>query len=100
MPDIQKRKLKEFSSAPTRASVMKDQQFVAGLPWWLKKVTAFGAPGVHLFTFDRVPEYMQISDIVGYSLADAYSGQKPLKAALDDGQAKLIKLFKEAGYLK
>jgi multiple sugar transport system substrate-binding protein len=100
LTDMQKRKLADYFSPPTRKSVLADAQFAGTLPAWLKKSTAFGAGDVSLFTYDRIPQYMQVVDLAGLSLAEAFAGQKTVKQALDEGQAKLVKLFKEVGYLK
>lgn len=100
MPDIQKKLVIDVYAPPTRKSIMQDQAVRSAVPDWFHKAAQFGDEGVYLFSFERLPEFSQVVDIVATSLHEALTGQKNVDEALAVGQEQLVALFKEIGYIK
>ncbi len=98
-PAIQKEKLLKYGQTPTMKSIMEDKAYVQSLPPYLQKSTIFTGSGVHLFVFDRLPEYSEIVDIVGTSLSEALTASANVEDSMNKGQEKLVALFKRAKYI-
>jgi multiple sugar transport system substrate-binding protein len=82
-----------------RVSVMTNPQVLKRFPALSLLEQTLSRRGVYAFNHIRLVEYPQIIDIGAQSVTDAFAG-KPVVTAFNEAQAKLVALFKRAGYLK
>lgn len=78
---------------PVRTSVLKDPELMQRFRYYA------AIPGA-LRSGKRmpdVPEFGDISDLLSRTIQEAATGQKPVKAALDDAAQKVDQLFRERG---
>ena len=93
--------MKEYPAlVPMRASVFKDPEVKQLYPKMVEAMTIQmqGKPWT-IFT-PALKEQVQAQSIVEAALSGALGGQQTPEAAMKDAQAKVVELFKRAGYIK
>lgn len=93
--------MKEYPAlVPMRASVINDPQVKKDYPKMVEAMNAVikGKPWT-VFT-PPLKEWVQAEEIVESALSAALSGQKSVEDAMNEAQAKVVDLFKRAGYIK
>jgi multiple sugar transport system substrate-binding protein len=96
---IMRRFVTETSTIPARRSIIEDPELLEKNPW-MHNLKVILAPDVDLVPDPAIPEFAELLDIVATSMEEARAGHKTVEEAYNDGQKKLEKLFKKAGYIK
>jgi multiple sugar transport system substrate-binding protein len=55
---------------------------------------------VHVYMHPLIPEYPQASNIASLSVSEVLTGMKTVHESYNDAQARLVELFKKAGYIE
>jgi maltose-binding protein MalE len=97
--EVMRRFVTEAQTVAARRSIIEDPELLAKNPWMynLKNIMA---PDVDLVPDPPIREFAEVLDICTTSMEEARAGHKTVEEAYNEGQEKLIKLFREAGYLK
>jgi multiple sugar transport system substrate-binding protein len=93
--------MKEYPAlVPMRASVFNDPQVKQSYPKMVEAMNAqIGSKPWTVFT-PALKEQVQAQSMVEAALSAALAGQATPEAAMKDAQAKVVELFKRAGYIK
>ena len=91
-------RLREAASTiiPVRQSVLKDPELTRQFRYYSAIPTALKV-GKRM---PEVPEFGDVTDLLSRTLQEAVTGQKPVKAALDDAAQRVDKVFSERGVYK
>ena len=81
---------------PVRQSVLKDPELTRQFRYYSAIPTALKV-GKRM---PEVPEFGDVTDLLSRTLQEAVTGQKPVKAALDDAAQRVDKVFSERGVYK
>lgn len=84
---------------PRRLSVVSDPELLAKYPYFQLIYDAEHsglADGVHYRS--RLPEWVQIEDVLGLELNLAFTGEKLVEDALSDAAERINEIMKKAGY--
>jgi multiple sugar transport system substrate-binding protein len=100
-PEIDKKwvQIPGTPGVPLRMSTLSDPELLQKYPYFgiiLDAEKNGYADGVNYRA--RIPEWVQMQDIMGLELNLAVSGEKDVKKALDDAAGKINELLKEKGY--
>jgi multiple sugar transport system substrate-binding protein len=94
-PEIHKRFVLA-GGPPSRLSTMQDPEVVAAQPW---AETLYETQQLtYAEVRPRIPEAFQIMDIVGFHVSRAVQGQVTAEEAMNDANAEIDQLLKDAGY--
>jgi multiple sugar transport system substrate-binding protein len=85
---------------PVRKSVINDPEVRKAHPDLVQALNLVAAENPYVTFVPQLKEWNEAQDIAATSLAEAMAGQKSVEDALDEGQTKLVGLFKRAGYIK
>jgi hypothetical protein len=83
-----------------RMSTLTDPEVVKGRPALYEAMALAAREKVYLVSLPELKEWTQLVDIACDSAIEAATGQKPADQALKDGQARMVEVFKRAGYIK
>jgi hypothetical protein len=68
---------------------------------WIKNLSNAMDPAQATFSYHPpLPFLSKIMDIVGPPLGEMWTGIKTVDQVFDEAQAQLLKVYKEAGYVK
>jgi ABC-type glycerol-3-phosphate transport system substrate-binding protein len=85
---------------PVRRSVINDPEVRKAHPDLVQALDLVASENPYVTFLPQLKEWNEAQDIAATSLAEAMAGQKSVEDALNDGQTKLVALFKRAGYIK
>jgi multiple sugar transport system substrate-binding protein len=83
-----------------RASVLTDPAVVNNRPALYQAMGMVVREKIYMFSPPELKEWSQLVDIACDSIIEAASGQKTAEQSLKDGQARMVDVFKRAGYMK
>ncbi len=94
----QKRMALEATIAPARISLYADKDIREKHAWLTVAEKQFRANEVAKKTYPKLPEFGEMTEIVGGELLAAFAGQYTVKEALDRSNGAIATLLKERGY--
>jgi len=94
----QKRMAMEMTIAPARSSLYEDKDIRAKHAWLTVAERQFKANEIAKKTYPKLPEFGEMTEIMGGELLAAFAGQYSVKQALDRANDAITKLLKERGY--
>ena len=93
--------MKEYPAlVPMRASVINDPQIKKDYPKMVEAMNAVITGKPWTVFVPPLKEWVQAQEIVENALSAALAGQKTPEGAMIEAQAKVVELFKRAGYIK
>lgn len=93
--------MKVFPEFPSmRRSVLRDPEVVRARPWLYQAISMFAREKVYTVGFPPLKEWPQIVDIASDSIIAAATGQGTVEQVLKDGQAAMVAIFRQGGYIK
>jgi ABC-type glycerol-3-phosphate transport system substrate-binding protein len=93
--------LKAYPEFPSmRVSVLNDPEVIKTRPGLYQGMLLVAREKVYLFSLPEIKEWAQLVDVACDSILEAATGQKPVAEALKSGQARMVDIFKRAGYIK
>lgn len=93
--------MKEYPAlVPMRSSVINDPDVKAHYPKMVEAMNSVIKGKPWTVFAPPLKEWVQAQEIVESSLSGALAGQKSPEEAMNEAQAKVVDLFKRAGYLK
>jgi ABC-type glycerol-3-phosphate transport system substrate-binding protein len=96
-PEIEKKRaLHPGGSVPGRLSTLSDPEVVAEEP--SMEVTGESLEVAQFGNKWQIPEWAQVQDALTLAIANAATGEKSAKAALDEAQETIYDIMEEAGY--
>lgn len=94
----QRRMALDSAIAPARTSLFADPEIQAKHVWLGGADRQFKANAAAKKVYPKLPEFGEITEIMGGELQAGLSGQYPLKQALDRANDAIANLMKERGY--
>lgn len=94
----QKRMALDSTIAPARLSLFADREIRAKHAWLTVAERQFRANEVAKKAYPKMPEFGEITEIMGGELSGAFAGQQSVKQALDRANGAIAALLKERGY--
>lgn len=85
---------------PVRKSVINDPGVRKAHPDLVQALDLVAKENPYVTFVPQLKEWNEAQDIAATSLAQAMAGQTSVEDALNNGQTKLVALFKRAGYMK
>jgi multiple sugar transport system substrate-binding protein len=85
---------------PVRKSVINDPEVKKAHPDLVQALTLVATENPYVAFVPPLKEWNEAQDVAATSLAQAMAGQKSVEDSLNEGQTKLVELFKRAGYIK
>jgi multiple sugar transport system substrate-binding protein len=93
--------LKNYPEFPSmRVSVLNDPEVIKSRPGLYQAMLQTTREKVYLFSLPEIKEWAQLVDVACDSILEAATGQKSTDQALKDGQAHMVEIFTQAGYIK
>ncbi len=93
--------MKEYPAlVPMRASVINDPQIKKDYPKMVEAMNAVITRKPWTIFVPPLKEWVQAQEIVENALSATLAGQKTPEDAMNEAQAKVVELFKRAGYIK
>jgi ABC-type glycerol-3-phosphate transport system substrate-binding protein len=93
--------LKNYPEFPSmRVSVLNDPEVIKTRPALYQAMLQTTREKVYLFSLPEIKEWAQLVDVACDSILEAATGQKSTDQALKDGQARMVDIFTQAGYIK
>jgi multiple sugar transport system substrate-binding protein len=93
--------LKHYPEFPSmRTSVLTDPSVIQTRPGLYQAMGLMTREKVYLFALPEIKEWAQLVDVASDSILEAATNQKSVDQALNDGQERMVDIFKRAGYIK
>jgi multiple sugar transport system substrate-binding protein len=84
--------------APARVSLYADKEIREKHGWLRAALEQFKANEVSKKAYPKLPEFGEMTEIIGGEISGAYVGQQSIKQALDTANKAIATLLKERGY--
>jgi multiple sugar transport system substrate-binding protein len=93
--------VKTYPEYPSmRLSVLRNSEVSKERPALFEAMATAAQQKTFMVSPPELKEWSQLVDIACDSVIEAATGQKPVEAALKDGQGRMVEVFKRAGYIK